>query len=266
MAEPISDTNNLQSADQRKERDVIYFNRLKKDIKRVEEHLRQADAAIATFGKDIIQDSPIEKRILAMYAAYGTVPYRPEKNDTITTASTSVLLENMIEDKKAVLKEFTNIHKDPGNDLGYVTQELLKIRDARVKERDMMKSILELELDLDLELNLEKKSEKTRFGDEVMGKLKESEKLDKKLQLFLRKVSVKYTAYCDSIDGIVNDKDELQLKVDDLMKFFNELINGDWVEVRSSSHIEAVVKIMENGSILQRENGKVRLRGLEPVK
>lgn len=70
-----------------------YSNQLKKDISRVEQFSRDCDRILPTLN----DSKSIDKQIIALYDTYGRIPYIHDKNDTIDTAATSVILHELIE-------------------------------------------------------------------------------------------------------------------------------------------------------------------------
>lgn len=69
-----------------------YTHVLQKDIARVETFIKECDKAIA----QLDESAPVGTQIIALYETLGVIPYTPDKNDTIGTAATTVVLQSMI--------------------------------------------------------------------------------------------------------------------------------------------------------------------------
>ena len=69
-----------------------YTHVLQKDIARVETFIKECDKAIA----QLDESAPVGTQIIALYEILGVIPYTPDKNDTIGTAATTVVLQSMI--------------------------------------------------------------------------------------------------------------------------------------------------------------------------
>lgn len=73
-----------------------YTQVLQKDIARVEGFIKECDKAISMLD----ESASVEAQIIALYHTLGAIPYIPDKNDTITTAATTVVLEKLVNQYK----------------------------------------------------------------------------------------------------------------------------------------------------------------------
>ncbi|KAI5961293.1 hypothetical protein CANMA_003813 [Candida margitis] len=169
--------------------DEAYLSRLIKDLKRIQEYTKQAEKAIESFDK--IESVSIEKHIIALYDSYGSIPYTPEKNDTIATAATSVILEEMIQEKQKEIAQPCEESKKAEFDFTGNIDELKKQRATRLEQ------IKELSLAIDRE-----------FLSPLPSKWAESLELQRTLSSYLKKVLIKYLAISDRTSGSVNNKDQ----------------------------------------------------------
>ena len=136
--------NRLQDIIQQETPTNAYSNQLKKDISRVEQFTRDCDRVLPT-----LHDSDsIDKQIIALYDTYGRIPYNHDKNDTINTAATSVILQELIK-KYASPKPPTTI------DLSFLIAQL----EANNKEKQKMLQTLHGSLSPAFESPLESKVE-----------------------------------------------------------------------------------------------------------
>ncbi|EMG49040.1 hypothetical protein SBY92_000509 [Candida maltosa Xu316] len=156
-----------QKIEQLKDDDPLasaYVSSLKKDIARVEQFSKECDKVIAS-----LEDSPfIEKQILALYDAYGKVPYSPDKNDTIGTAATSLVLDEMIARYK------TGTSSAPADYSEFVTK-----LQADKEEKQMMIDTLIEKLESEFESPLDEKYE-------------EAVQLEKLLKSFIKTLNTDY--------------------------------------------------------------------------
>ncbi|KAI3402870.1 hypothetical protein KGF56_004331 [Candida oxycetoniae] len=225
-------------------RDEVYLSRLRKDIKRVEEHLKQADAAIGSFDETLHESSPIEKQIIALYRTYKCIPYKPDKNDSISTSTTTVVLEKMIQEKKGQLAKAKNdktLEKKDEFDFAAMVNELQTIRDEKLEAKEVLSKILSRE-----------------FESLLNEKLQESNNIQVQLKGFLRKVLIKYLALSDLARGQVSDRDKMKSDLLQLSKFFNILTHEEWIEVPSG--FKGVVEILEDSNLFEFRDSFIRLK------
>ncbi|CAK9439020.1 uncharacterized protein LODBEIA_P32440 [Lodderomyces beijingensis] len=234
------------ATDEVKARDQVYLNRLENDIKRVEEHLRQADAAVATFDQDLHESSSIEKRIIALYETYKTIPYKSEKNDTIATAASASILEDMIDAKRKQLSEIEEA-KESCYDFAAMVQELTRIRDSKLREKKTLQKWVVAEEEVS-----------------STGKLfAESKEMAHQLQMYLKKVLIQYMAVADSVSGTVSDQSGLQQSLSELATIFNQLVKTNAAPVKVPREYESIFEILEASNLVIRENEYIKLADLD---
>ncbi|KAI5963410.1 hypothetical protein KGF57_001288 [Candida theae] len=234
----------LQQPEVKNDLDEAYIVRLSKDLKRVQEHTKQADRAIRSFDNSLEASASLEKRIIALYVSYGNIPYTPDKNDTIATAATSVTLEEMVEEKK---KEVSKCSEENATTEFDFTTEIAELKKQRATLLSQIEELSHL-------INRE-------FKSPLPAKINESLELQKTLFSYLKKVLIKYLAISDRVLGSVNTKDQVKEKVRVLCNFFEALLTGQWMTLPEG--VSTVVEIlMRDGVLLHRDN-QVKLRGFD---
>ena len=222
--------------------DEAYLNRLSKDIKRIHDHTKQAEVAINSFDEDLEKSSSLEKRIIALYASYGNIPYSTDKNDTISTAATSVILEEMINEKRG---EITKSNEE-STKLDF-SDNIMQLKSQRAKR---LEQITELNTLVD-----------TEFKTQLPLKLQESLELQKTLFNYLKKVLIKYLAISDRISGSVNTKDQVRENVRTLSNFFDSLLTVEWVDLPEG--FTTIVDILTRDGVLVVNNNQAKLSGFD---
>lgn len=226
------------------ELDEAYLNRLSKDLKRVQDHTKQAEKAIRSFDATLEESTSIEKQIIALYASYGNVPYTPDKNDTIATAATSVILEDMIEEKR---KEIVQSYEENANvefDFTENITELKKHKAQRLQQIEDLSGLMDL-----------------KFVPPLGSKVIESLELQKTLFGYLKKILIKYLAISDRASGSVHNKEQVREKVRTLSNFFDNLLTTEWANLPEDSN--TIMEILIRDGVLILKDKQVKLRGFE---
>lgn len=222
--------------------DEAYLNRLTKDNQRIHDHTKQAEAAINSFDENMEKSSSLEKRIIALYASYGSIPYSTDKNDTISTAATSVILEEMIHEKRGEITKSS----EESTKLDF-SDNIMQLKSQRAKR---LEQIAELNMLVD-----------TEFKTPLPLKLQESLELQKTLFNYLKKVLIKYLAISDRISGSVNTKDQVRENVRTLSNFFDSLLTVEWVDLPEG--FTTIVDILTRDGVLIVKNNQAKLSGFD---
>lgn len=228
------------------ELDEAYINRLTKDIERVQCHIQQAEKAINSFDKDLAKSCSLEKRIIALYATYGNIPYIPDKNDTIATAVTSVILEEMIEEKRKEISQASE--DDPSVEFDF-TKNIEELKNQKQERLQEIKELSEL-IDKGFTLPL-------------TSKWIESLELRKALFNYLKKVLIKYLAISDRTSGSVNNKDQVKETVRTLTSFFDSLLTSEWVRV--PDNVGIIISILARDGVVIIKNEQAKLKGFYDI-
>ncbi|RLV95030.1 hypothetical protein JA1_001310 [Spathaspora sp. JA1] len=229
--------------------DEIYYNKLEKDIERVSQYINQADVAIKHLSQ-FEQQASIEEKIIAMYDSYERVTYIPDKNDTISTAATSSILDELISRNTAELEKKVDI-----DEVEQLTQEYKDI--LEVLEQDKQKKQEKIDV-------LTKKIDKFKFKPTIKTEIIKANELHKQLERMVKRVSTKYLAL--SSDASL-DKAQLNHHLKSTTKLIDQLLLGDWVEPEYNTHNKFFIDTLVKNDVLllnRTDNSvEVKLRGFD---
>ncbi|EGW31883.1 uncharacterized protein SPAPADRAFT_51848 [Spathaspora passalidarum NRRL Y-27907] len=229
--------------------DEIYFNKLQKDIQRVNQFITQADVAINHLQQHE-ESASIEQKIIAMYDSYERIPYVPDKNDTIGTAATSSILSELIDRNTRELKE-SAVETEP---IELLISEYKQILDFLAKDKQDKQETIN---------RLNSKIEDFQFTPSIKHLLIQAGNLHRDLQRSLKRVITRYLAMSDT--GII-DKSQLNQQLKQTTKLINQLLSGDWVDVPEYSHIKFFIDtLVKNDMLLLKysDSAMVKLRGFD---
>lgn len=237
--------------------DEIYLHRLEKDIERVRRFNKQADLAIENLTK--YENSPIEKRLIALGESYEKIPYVTDKDDTIGVAATTNILDDMIKRTEIELLELKLIE----------TQSL----DSLIKEyRGMLTVIAKTKQDKEdmIELLRSKSDDVQRngFHSNIEHQILETKKVKKILSSHLKRIMAKYLAISATPSEEIHERDELKRVLIDCSKMIdNLLVSNEWVPAISYSHAKFMIdSLVKNDVLLIKETDigtLVKLRGFD---
>ncbi|CAK7891967.1 hypothetical protein CAAN1_19S00870 [[Candida] anglica] len=233
--------------------DLAYEQRLLRDISRTETFLKQADIAIENLlnggeNKLDIEESNFEGGILdlkieiiALYESYKTLTYFPDKNDSIGTATTSTVLNSLVDEHKEVAKHYKQQQEQ--------TREALSNNKKVLDEFSKFGELLEEEIK-------QQKTKLYRIDDEVT-EIKDTdnqtEYIEKKIQIgedTLRELLeyegqvTEYVQYiCQEHYNGKNDEDVLAEFVGSLMKSRSTKNEQDkWVKLSTTIENSKFIK------------------------
>lgn len=255
---------------------LAYLNGLENDIRTTKKFLDQADSAT----KQIEGDTPLassssdtdrKRRILALHASLGKLPYSPHKNDVIgialaskhytdavnahTTTNTSITkhtreLNDAATDVKALLEDYAQL-------LGHL--------DARLESIPTEVAALDAKMADSSEVSVQSQV------DALKERISDTTVIDKSIQAHLRRVVLKFLAFQDWANEHVLDEESFKRNIKHCLKIINKLVDnltesqaeGEEVWLRlepTSASDEALVSVLlRNELVMSRSDSTQEL-------
>lgn len=251
---------------------IAYLNGLENDIKttegfllRAQTHLKANEQELAGFPSESERDRKI--RVLALAAAYKTIPYLPKKNDVIGIASASKFTNDLINEQAATNLQLQQLKKSYDND-----SHRLELFIADYKEL-----LLHLQSRIDdnpARINeINQKTEEVQQNSVTIDsqiasideKIQESEKIEKLLASHLKRIVMKFQAFQDWSNDSVMTEETLRASISRSMTIIDKLVNNLiervdtgknlWVQIEPTALDEGLIRIMaRNELVITRED------------
>ncbi|ODV80734.1 uncharacterized protein CANTADRAFT_4744 [Suhomyces tanzawaensis NRRL Y-17324] len=232
--------------------DAVYLERLRKEVEHTKQYIKQADIAISSLKQADRQDSASEKRrVVALYDSYARVPFVPDKDEVIGSATASTALRNSVEDYSEAIATLSESKVDPEEltllmddyrDIVHHTSRTNEKGLSKLKEMDSKLAELEQEVSL-----------VNRARTQLKSRLKDADQMSSLLSLHLKRVLTKYLAVQNWEEKVVMDSPALKSTIRLIMLMIDDLLTApqdSWVEIVPTSITAQLVKILVFKSIV----------------
>ncbi|EAZ63226.2 hypothetical protein PICST_37943 [Scheffersomyces stipitis CBS 6054] len=256
-------------------REAVYENRLKKDIERTKEYIKQANRAIVSFRDvEVSASQDHRRRIIALYEAYKKIPYNSSKDESIGLATASQSIERLVQQHAQATDDLNSSNRQSEIEKIKMAmsdyRRLSEIIDDVVEEKMKRLQVIEARIE-EMNVDIESENGISKFNQKSKGTLttiqSDIQATERLLALHLKRIITKFLAVQDSEFSNLSDATIVKTTVQQCQNMLIRLLKSDsstWVQVHPNNFTSGLIKtLVMNDIILIRDDSEFDLQYLK---